>query len=459
MALPQAKSATDRDNDAVMLASAFSIVKCGPKLYIPANYKNNDVFNPIPDEDRIWLPFNDDMLLDVARHAYLLRFRTKTELDNFRFVVNSEAKRMVADPTCVLIRTSKGLRLLNEEGKLLLPDGRFVLNTLAAELNEDPDDKAEVLRVLADWLGSDAQAEMLLRYMATALAPHWSARKYLLFIGSGRNGKSVLLSMLMKLFGPANVTGISREQLTQKPSIAKQLVDSRINIVQDGPASYLKESNVEKTLITGDELAVVPLYSDDPVMIRTTALFVEGLNQEPKTRDKSAALQDRLVRFRFPNTYPHNPTFARHMESERMIGALLSILIDHYIREEDAGDQLKRTKEMLLEQVSHMVENSLGMQFFIWFVESTSLSDFMNLTREELFQKFKQWRLSENDLDDWDARRLNDEFRNIAEYVRKTDPKDKAKHFYQFKKFTANALDVIEIMEYEEVPDAAVVGD
>ena len=78
-------------------------------------------------------------------------------------------------------------------------------------LNEDVADKDRVFGVITEWLDSEEEAHSLLHHLATALAPGWSAVKYVLLLGEGRNGKSLLMKMLHQMIGWDNVSSVTRQ--------------------------------------------------------------------------------------------------------------------------------------------------------------------------------------------------------------------------------------------------------
>ena len=256
-----------------------------------------------------------------------------------------------------------------------------------------------VFDVIRNWLDSEEEAHSLLYHLATALSPGWSAVKYLLLIGEGRNGKSVLLSMLKDLFGEENVSSVTRQQMAERSPVCHELNGKLLNMIFDGEMAYVKDSSMEKTLTAGEPGQVKLLYQSGLTKVQTTALFLEALNHEPKTRDKSSALQKRLARFKFQNVFARDLAFERKMRSQEMLGAFLSLLLDHFVKEGELTEKLALTKVSLEMQVEQNLVNSPVFQFVSHLVtnrpETITELEAGGLIVDRLVESFMAWRLAE----------------------------------------------------------------
>jgi hypothetical protein len=201
--------------------------------------------------------------------------------------------------------------------------------------------------------------------------------------------------MLAALFGKENVSSVTRQMMAERSPSVTELNNQLINIVYDGEMTYLKDSSMEKTLVAGEPAAVRKLYESGTTIVQTNALFVEALNLEPKNRDKSPALQKRLARFRFPKIYRQDLAFHRQMVSEPMLGAFLSLLIDHYVREEEVAEALTLTRASMELQLDQVFLGSPILQY----LEQLAATDPVALKRVEdgnmpvdtFLNSFKPW--------------------------------------------------------------------
>lgn len=417
------KQPRDRAEEAFKLAQSYGLVHYRSTLYLPEDYEVPETGVPPTDPQRTsWRPLTRDQLRRIAAHQFDTLFASDAELSGFHFMVaqNSEPADEVA--TSLLVRTPDGLRRLDEYGDLVDVTGEFIPNTVGPVLNEDPALKEEIFSTIAEWVDSEEDATSLLHHLATCLAPGYSAVKYVLLLGGGRNGKSTLMKMLVSLIGQDNTSNVTRQAIaTQLPSVL-DLNGKLLNIVFDGQAEYLKDSGAEKTLIAGEPFPIRRLYDSSNTLAMTNALFVEGLQTEPKSKDKSTALQKRLVRYNFPNVYPLNKAFERKMLGADHLGAFLSLLIDHYVHEDDLAAKLAPTSKAIELQIEHMYTNSTGLQFLKYLEENSVLGaeEIVGESLDSIVQRFQSWRVKENDLNTWAAPDVVTQLTPLVDTVRKS---------------------------------------
>jgi hypothetical protein len=388
---------------AYTLGTSLQLVRHSSTTYVPADYETLDTTLVPAPERTVWLPYPRHELKLRAASQFGALFGSDSELASFEFMVAQSAQQVDHAVSSLLIKTTEGLRELDEEGQLLVPSGDFRPNFLTPMLNTEQTDKDKVFAVISGWLNSDEEAESLLRHLATSLSPGWSAVKYIMLLGDGRNGKSVMLKMLHRLFGRENVSTVTRQAISEQSAVVTELNGKLLNIVYDGRAEYLKDSGSEKSLVAGEPIPIRKLYESTATIVQTNALFLEGLNREPKTHDKSSALQKRIVRFQFPNVYALDHRFEKAMLSEEMLGAFLALLIDRYVTEDEVAEKLAPTTKAIELQLEQMFANSSGLQFLKYMEETDAMGavSLLGAPIGELVQKFQSWRLKENDLGSW----------------------------------------------------------
>ena len=386
---------------ASVFAKSLGVVTHSRELFLPRQYLTKDP-GPCDPSQRIYEAMDRDDVQYMANQITNVLFTSEQQIDSFRLMVHQLAIRSTASVDRLLLNTAEGLRSLLPTGELVVPDDRFVPNYISVQVNEDPALKAEVFDTITGWLNSEEEARSLIAHLATGLAPHYSAIKYVLLLGRGRNGKSLFLKMVEKLFGSRNISHVNRQQIAEDSPVTHEVNNKLLNIIYDGKMGYIKDSSTEKTLTAGEETYLRMLYKNNTTRISTNALFIEALNSEPKTRDKSTALQKRLARFRFPNTYVDDKAFERHMTSEPILGALLSILLDNYVTAEETANRLSLTKQSKRMEIQQQLRNSPVLQFFHSLCRrdpSYMETAFKKQNIGDLVASFMSWRLDEGFLE------------------------------------------------------------
>jgi phage/plasmid-associated DNA primase len=455
---PATKTKRQLAVEAHTMAQSFGCILYQDTIYLPVDYETSRWDQPVPPERRMWLPLSEKELCRLARDQFQTMF-TKSDGSEFEHMVKQGCEPYEQMPSSILIRTEQGLKELREDGVLYVPSDRFVPNILPVMLNTDKDDKARIKAIIVEWLNSEEEATALLRHLATALAPGWSAVRYVLLLGDGRNGKSVLMQMMQKLFGKTNVSGVSRQNISDGSPVVVELNGKLLNIIFDGVAVYLKDSGHEKSLVAGEEVGVRKLYSSTLTTVQTNALFIEGLNREPKSSDKSSALQERLVRFWFKNTYEDDLEFKEEMLSDRALGALLSLLLDNYVVKSSKSTMLAPTQESLDLKIEHMESNSLALQFLAHLVRNGTIDDFDGMELDELTDAFRRWRLKDGDLGVWTRDNVRTLFKPVVDLERKSKRiGGKVTKVIVVGALKKDAYLFVQSL-IEEETDAAVVGD
>lgn len=444
----QSKTQAELEQDAVSIGKDFQCVYYNSVLYLPEDFIDG-MTGAIPAPERtVWVPLRGDALQQFYSANFGAMFKTPKQAADFTYMVQQNSRRHTGTVESLLIRQGDKLIKLGPDGTLSEPDGSFVPNTLAVPLNEDAAIKEKIFSTLVEWLDdNEEEAHLLLGLAATALAPGWSAGKYVLLIGAGRNGKSVFLEMLTRVLGHHNCAGVKRQEMAESSAVLTHLNGALANVIFDGPAEFIKDSSNEKTLTVGEPLNVRLLFHSDHTQVQTNALFLEGLNKEPKTSDKTQALQARMMRFSFTKTYQEDPDFHDMMMSDEYVGALMSLLIDHYVKREDRAKKLKLSLAGQELRFEHMLENSKAVQYLMHLEQTdpTGAESLLGTELTVLASEFSSWRLKQNDISVWDQQDVKRMFNDIVVWARKsrrspTNPNDK---YYEISGFRPDAAALV----------------
>lgn len=130
------------------LAASYELVQHGATLYLPMDFETG-VSEPLPPPDRrIWAPMTRQDVQRFAAAKSNILFANESEIVNFELQLKQLARLHDNQPDSTFIRTTEGLRILDTDGKLIEPDGRFRPNCLTPVLNEDQEEKDRVFGVI-----------------------------------------------------------------------------------------------------------------------------------------------------------------------------------------------------------------------------------------------------------------------------------------------------------------------
>ena len=96
--------------------------------------------------------------------------------------------------------------------------------------------------------------ETVLDIIAYCLWRDLPFHKYLLFNGSGRNGKGTMLAIIKTFLGAQNVSGESLHRLLTKTFSTSKLYGKLANIHADFSNEALKDTGILKMLTGGDPI-------------------------------------------------------------------------------------------------------------------------------------------------------------------------------------------------------------
>ena len=365
--MPRLQAKQDLADFASVIIAANRLVTYQDNLYVAKNFEDG---GPLPPPDKtVWMQLEKDELMEWAQSMDLL-FYNPQEYYNWTFMIRQMAERRRQAEPYVVIRHGDGLAYMTDAGLVAIETPSFAPNYINHRIIEEGSDEYKNVRTLfatiTEWLGDEDQAHSLLYHLATALQPGWTPVKYLLLLGSGRNGKGTLLAMLAKLLGERNLSGVLRQDIAARKATVASVAGKLANIVFDGPASYVAESGPEKTLTAGEPLHIELKYDNEPRRVQSNCLWVEALQKEPKNRDKSVALQSRLVRFYFPNYYELDLQFGALMTSDTMIDAFLTLLWEHWVKEDEVAEKLRPTNSSVDLQTASELTGSPILAFIEW---------------------------------------------------------------------------------------------
>ena len=166
----------------------------------------------------------------------------------------------------------------------------------------DPEADCPSFKKFLEDVVPDTRDRMTLQEMFGALLWRAPVGKAFVLIGEGANGKSTLLAVIDKFLGRENWTTHSLQDISKNKFALADLVGKLVNFGAELPSSRLENSDVFKSLVTGDPLPAEKKY-EMPFPFRNYAKLIFATNQMPSFADVSSAFYRRWVIINFPNRF------------------------------------------------------------------------------------------------------------------------------------------------------------
>lgn len=224
--------------------------------------------------------------------------------------------------------------------------------------------RAFLAQVFRDDPDRDDKARAVLELIGYTLMSHARHEKFIMLIGPGANGKSVLLAILEGLAGVENVAGVQPANFDNRFQRA-HLHQKLANIVTE-----LKQGEViadaELKAITSGEPSTVEHKFKDPFVMRPFATCWFGTNHMPHTRDFSEALFRRATILQFNRTFAkseQDPQLKDKLQSE--LPGILNMSLTAYARalvdgftEPHSSEDAKKEWRLEADQVALFVDDT-----------------------------------------------------------------------------------------------------
>jgi putative DNA primase/helicase len=183
--------------------------------------------------------------------------------------------------TCTLIEHNPSHYLRTKSNIEWNPDARCDrwLQFLDEIFADDPD-KIEKIAFIQEWIG----------YCLTA---DNSQHKFVWMVGSGGNGKSVLLAILSYLVGSENITNAAIEELG-KTFVRAELEGKLVNISSEMSASATMADSYLKAIVSGDTVQAERKFQP-PFSFKPFVKLIAATNHLPRLLDLSDGFFRRAI--------------------------------------------------------------------------------------------------------------------------------------------------------------------
>jgi putative DNA primase/helicase len=205
----------------------------------------------------------------------------------------------------------------------------------------------KILEFLHEVMSSYDDVEMVLDFIAYCLYRGFPFHRWLLFNGSGRNGKGVTTELISRFLGRDNISNETLERLLENNFATASLFGKMANIDADVSSEELKRTGILKKLTGGDRI-VAEYKFKTAFNFKNYAKLIFSANKIPITPDESDAFYSRPLIVNFPNQYlgkNANPYLIDELTTHEEMSAFLSLILRRLPRVLKDGISTKSTIE------------------------------------------------------------------------------------------------------------------
>jgi P4 family phage/plasmid primase-like protien len=146
------------------------------------------------------------------------------------------------------------------------------------------------------------KANLLQQFAGYLLLPDTSYQRFLMMLGDGANGKSVICAVLCGILGETNIASVPLEMFGDKFRLASTLGKLANIVAEVGELDRIAEGQV-KSFVTGDPMGFEHKFKS-PFAARPSARLVIATNNPPNFLDKSDGLWRRMLLLLFSEQIP-----------------------------------------------------------------------------------------------------------------------------------------------------------
>jgi len=149
-----------------------------------------------------------------------------------------------------------------------------------------------------------------------ALYPQNKIEGLFMFMGSGSNGKSLLIQILSSFFPDKFITDMSLRILSKESSFDREpLIDSRLNISGEEKGKPMDAEQIKK--ITSGQAVMVARKFKTPYRLIPNTLLVMDSNTIPQFRDHTHGTMRRMYFFKFKNEFTPQKDYDKATPEQR----------------------------------------------------------------------------------------------------------------------------------------------
>lgn len=365
------------DKFATYLKNNNHIVKINGQLHI---YK-----------DGIYVPGHAEIESQMIKHIPHLKRANRSEvLAYLEIMIDGEAK--TTNPN--VIAFTNGLYNIKDGSFRDFTPDVVITNKIPWPYN--PAAYSELLDHTLDRLAcNDPEVRALLEEMVGyCLYRRNELGKAFILIGDKSNGKSTFLHVVKNMLGDSNIASLDLKELGDRFKTA-ELFGKLANIGDDIGDEFIANASVFKKLVTGDRVNV-ERKGQDPFEFNNYAKFLFSANNIPRMKDKTGAVQRRLVIVPFDAKFtPNDPDFRPFIKDELCEQDSMEYLIVLGLKalKSVLGKAQFTTSKRVQWQLDEYEQNNNPI---IGFIQEVGLDGIVNEATNTVYRRYKEYCIANN---------------------------------------------------------------
>lgn len=365
------------DKFATYLKNNNHIVKINGQLHI---YK-----------DGIYVPGHAEIESQMIKHIPHLKRANRSEvLAYLEIMIDGEAK--TTNPN--VIAFTNGLYNIKDGSFRDFTPDVVITNKIPWPYN--PAAYSELLDHTLDRLAcNDPEVRALLEEMVGyCLYRRNELGKAFILSGDKSNGKSTFLHVVKNMLGDSNIASLDLKELGDRFKTA-ELFGKLANIGDDIGDEFIANASVFKKLVTGDRVNV-ERKGQDPFEFNNYAKFLFSANNIPRMKDKTGAVQRRLVIVPFDAKFtPNDPDFRPFIKDELCEQDSMEYLIVLGLKalKSVLGKAQFTTSKRVQGQLDEYEQNNNPI---IGFIQEVGLDGIVNEATNTVYRRYKEYCIANN---------------------------------------------------------------
>ena len=218
--------------------------------------------------------------------------------------------------------------------------------------------------------------------------------KAFILIGDKSNGKSTFLHVVKNLLGDQNIASLDLKELGDRFKTA-ELFGKLANIGDDIGDEFIANASVFKKLVTGDRVNV-ERKGQDPFEFNNYSKFLFSANNIPRIKDKTGAVQRRLVIVPFDAKFtPNDADFRPFIKDELCEQGSMEYLALLGLQglKRVLGNAQFTTSSRVQGQLDEYEENNNPI---IGFINEVGVDGLENEATDSVYRRYKEYCIANN---------------------------------------------------------------